>query len=106
MPKITFIQHNGKEQVVDAENDQNLMQAALKAGVPGIVAECTGSCSCATCHVYIDKKWDEATGAPSEAEEDMLDFAIEVRDNSRLSCQVQISDAMDGMKVQIPKRQF
>jgi 2Fe-2S ferredoxin len=106
MPQITFIQHNGSKQVVDADNDQSLMQAALAAGVPGIVAECTGSCSCATCHVYVDKEWGEITGSPSEAEEDMLDFAVDVRDNSRLSCQIQLTDAMDGMTIRVPARQF
>jgi len=105
MPKINFIGPDGKHYEVEAKSGQSVMEAALKAMVPGIVAECSGACSCATCHVYVDEKWLDKTGKPSEMEEDMLDFAIDVRSNSRLSCQIKISDEMDGMIIRIPARQ-
>jgi 2Fe-2S ferredoxin len=105
MPKVTFIEHNGREHSVEAEVGETLMEAAIKHGVPGIVAECGGACSCATCHVYVDEKWRESAGEPSEMEEDMLDFAFDVRANSRLSCQVRVSPALEGLVVRIPEHQ-
>jgi len=105
MPKINFIGPDGKQYEVEAKIGQTLMEAALKAMVPGIVAECSGACSCATCHVYVDDQWLDKTGKPSEMEEDMLDFAIDVRPNSRLSCQIKITGEMDGMIIEIPARQ-
>lgn len=106
MPKITYIEQNGTEHVVDAEVGMTVMEAAVKEQVPGIEAECGGACSCATCHVYVDDAWKEATGEPEEMEEDMLDFAFDVRPNSRLSCQIKVSDALDGLIVQVPEKQF
>lgn len=105
MPRITYIEHNGRKHVVDAESGQTLMEAAIKHLVPGIVAECGGACSCATCHVYVDEAWRAATGEPSEMEEDMLDFAFDVRPSSRLSCQIRLSDALDGLVVSTPEHQ-
>jgi ferredoxin, 2Fe-2S len=105
MPKVTFIEHNGREHNIDAEVGETLMEAAIKHAVPGIVAECGGACSCATCHVYVDEKWREAAGEPSEMEEDMLDFAFDVRATSRLSCQVRVSPALDGLVIRIPEHQ-
>jgi 2Fe-2S ferredoxin len=105
MPKVTFIESNGREHVVEAEVGETLMEAAIKQGVPGIVAECGGACSCATCHVYVDEAWRESTGEPSEMEEDMLDFAFDVRGTSRLSCQIRISSALEGLVVRIPEHQ-
>lgn len=105
MPKVTFIEHNGREHSVEAEVGETLMEAAIKHAVPGIVAECGGACSCATCHVYVEETWREAAGEPSEMEEDMLDFAFDVRATSRLSCQVRISPALDGLIVRIPEHQ-
>jgi ferredoxin, 2Fe-2S len=105
MPKVTFIEHSGREHVVEAEVGETLMEAAIKHGVPGIVAECGGACSCATCHVYVEESWREATGEPSEMEEDMLDFAFDVRGSSRLSCQIRISSAHAGLVVRIPEHQ-
>jgi ferredoxin, 2Fe-2S len=105
MPKITFIDHSGRSYTVEAEIDQTVMETAIKHNVPGIVAECGGACSCATCHVYVDEAWVEVTGDPSEMEEDMLDFAYDVRATSRLSCQLRVKSAYDGLIVRIPDRQ-
>lgn len=106
MPKITFIESNGTEQTVEAEIGMTVMEAAVKNMVPGIEAECGGACSCATCHIYVEDSWREATGSPDEMEEDMLDFAFDVRETSRLSCQIPITDVLDGLVVRIPDKQF
>ena len=106
MPKITFIEPNGTEQTVEAEIGMTVMEAAVKNMVPGIEAECGGACSCATCHVYVEDAWREATGSPDEMEEDMLDFAFDVRETSRLSCQINITEALDGLVVRTPDKQF
>ncbi|HHI82223.1 MAG TPA: 2Fe-2S iron-sulfur cluster binding domain-containing protein [Rhizobiales bacterium] len=106
MTKITFIEHNGTAHTVDAENGMTLMEAAVKNMVPGIDADCGGACACATCHVYVEPQWLDKTGECEEAEEDMLDFAFDVQDNSRLSCQIKITDELDGLVVRVPERQF
>lgn len=106
MTKITFIQPGGESQTVDAENGLTVMEAAKLNDIPGIEAECGGACACATCHVYVDDAWRAATGKPSEMEEDMLDFAFDVRDGSRLCCQIKISDAINGLVVRVPAKQF
>ncbi len=106
MPKITYIEHNGTKHVVEAETGMTVMEAAVKNMVPGIEAECGGACACATCHVYVDGAWREATGEPEEMEEDMLDFAFDVRENSRLSCQIKVQDEFDGLIVTVPEKQF
>ncbi len=106
MTKITFVEHNGKEHTVDVENDMTLMEAAVKNMVPGIDADCGGACACATCHVYVEPDWVEKTGDREETEEDMLDFAFDVQENSRLSCQIKISEALDGLVVKLPEKQF
>ncbi len=105
MPTIHYIDPTGKKHTVEAESGQTLMEVAIKALVPGIVAECTGACSCATCHVYVEEEWRVKTGEASGMEEDMLDFAVDVQDNSRLSCQITLTDEMDGMTVRVPERQ-
>ena len=105
MPSITFIEHDGTKHAVEAKNGQTAMEAAIGNTVPGIVAECGGACSCATCHVYVDETWTEQVGGPSEMEEDMLDFAFDVRPTSRLSCQIRVSDALDGLVLHIPEEQ-
>ena len=105
MAKITNIQPDGSRQVVDAEAGMTVMEAAKKNMVPGIEAECGGACACATCHVFVDEAWREKTGAPSEMEEDMLDFAFEVKPNSRLTCQVKVKPELDGLIVRVPSRQ-
>jgi ferredoxin, 2Fe-2S len=106
MAKITFIQHNGAEQTVDALPGMSVMETAVKNQVPGIDADCGGACACATCHVYVEPDWVEKAGARNAMEEDMLDFAFDVRDNSRLSCQIKVSDALDGLRVKVPEKQF
>ncbi len=106
MAKITFIEHSGKEHVVDGENGMSVMETAIKNMVPGIDADCGGACACATCHVYLQGDWAEILGERSEMEEDMLDFAFEVQDNSRLSCQIRVSDDIDGLVLKVPEKQF
>jgi 2Fe-2S ferredoxin len=106
MVKITYIEHGGTEHVVDAEPGMTVMEAAVKAMVPGIDADCGGACACATCHVYVDDAWREATGSASEMEEDMLDFGFDVRESSRLSCQIKVTEALDGLVVRVPEQQF
>lgn len=105
MPKITFIDHNGTARAVEGEIGATVMETAIRHGVPGIDAECGGACACATCHVYVDDAWREAAGAPSGMEEDMLDFAFDVRPNSRLSCQIRVKAELDGLVVTTPERQ-
>jgi 2Fe-2S ferredoxin len=105
MPKITYIDSDGTERVVEAEAGSTVMEAAIKNGVPGIEAECGGACACATCHVYVEEEWREKAGGPSPMEEDMLDFGYDVRPNSRLSCQIKVTDALDGLRVSVPERQ-
>lgn len=105
MPKITFIPHGQEEIVVDAEVGSTVMEAAVRNGVPGIEAECGGACACATCHVYVGGDWYDKVGGPQPMEEDMLDFAWDVRPTSRLSCQMKIVEAWDGLVVEIPEKQ-
>ena len=105
MPEITFIDHGGEKRVVNAATGSTVMEVAIKSGVPGIVAECGGACACATCHVYVDEAWTATTGAPSHMEEDMLDFAFDVKPTSRLSCQIKVTDAMNGLVINTPPRQ-
>ena len=105
MAKITFIAHDGTKFEVNAENGTTLMENAIKNSVPGIEAECGGACACATCHLYIDDNWSDKTGKPESMEEDMLDFAYDVRAQSRLSCQIKISDELDGLVVTVPEKQ-
>ena len=105
MVKITYIDHAGTARTVEAEPGSTVMETAIKHGVPGIEAECGGACACATCHVYVDDAWREATGEPAPMEEDMLDFGFDVRANSRLSCQIKVTTALDGLVVRTPERQ-
>ncbi len=105
MVKITFIDTAGTARTVEGEVGSTVMETAIKNGVTGIEAECGGACACSTCHVYIDDAWREKVGAPSPMEEDMLDFAYEVKPSSRLSCQIKVSDELDGLTVQTPERQ-
>lgn len=106
MAKITFIQPDETSQVVEATPGVTVMEAAKLQQIAGIEAECGGACACATCHVYIDVAWREKTGAPAEMEEDMLDFAFDVREESRLSCQITITEELDGLVVRVPAKQF
>ena len=106
MPKITFVEHNGTQHTVEAESGKSVMQAAMDSLVPGIDADCGGECSCATCHVMVNADWLAKVGAPNDAEDSMLDLNPERADNSRLSCQLTISDDLDGLIVDLPEFQF
>lgn len=105
MPKITFISHDGTSSEVEAPSGSTVMEIAVKNSISGIEAECGGACACATCHVYVDDAWKEKAGEPQVMEEDMLDFAWEVQPNSRLSCQIKLTDDLDGLIIRVPKRQ-
>ena len=106
MPLVKFVTHDGNTKEVDVEVGTNLMQAAVDNGIDGIVAECGGACSCATCHCYIDENWVAKTGEPNETEKEMLECVLDPQANSRLSCQVESTDAMDGLVVNIPESQY
>jgi len=105
MAKITYVTNDGNRIEVDAANGSTVMENAIRNAVPGIEAECGGACACATCHVYVDDAWKDVVGEPEAMEEDMLDFAYDVRPTSRLSCQIKVRDELDGLVVHIPERQ-
>jgi 2Fe-2S ferredoxin len=106
MAKITYIEHDGTQHVHEGEDGMTVMEVAIKNSVPGIDADCGGACACATCHVYVDENWLGKVGERTEMEEDMLDFAFEVQDNSRLSCRIKVSGEIDGLVVNMPEKQF
>jgi 2Fe-2S ferredoxin len=103
--KVTFIEHDGEIKTVGAEDGQTLMEAATSGGVRGILAECGGFCVCGTCHCFIDERWLAATGTPNNIEKMLLEFSEHQRSNSRLSCQLQVTQAIDGMVVHLPPSQ-
>jgi len=105
MPKITYIEHNGKTHKVEVPSELSVMEGALQNNIPGIDADCGGACACATCHIYVDEKWFNKLPNKSEAEQDMLDMAIEPNKFSRLGCQITVSDDLDGMVVKMPSKQ-
>ena len=105
MAKITYIEHDGTEHVIDVKPGLTVMEGAVKNNIPGIDADCGGACACATCHVYVDPEWTAKTGEQSGMEQSMLDFANDVQDNSRLSCQIKVGEALDGLIVRLPKSQ-
>jgi ferredoxin, 2Fe-2S len=102
MAKITFVQPDGSQQTVTAAAGVTVMEAAKINRIAGIEAECGGACACATCHIYIQQAWVDKVGKPASMEEDMLDFAFDVRPESRLSCQIKVTDALDGLVVSVP----
>lgn len=106
MGNIIFIEHDGTEHTADIEEGKSLMQTALDNGIPGVDADCGGSCACGTCHVIVDKQWIQATGSATEEEQQMLDLTPEKSETSRLSCQVPTSESMDGMIVRLPEFQM
>lgn len=105
MPRITYIEFDGREHVVEVKSGLSVMEGAIRNNVPGIDADCGGACACATCHVYVDEAWVEKTGTASAMEESMLDFADAVQPTSRLSCQIRVSDSLDGLVVRLPESQ-
>src|SRR6266436_7492229 len=106
MPKIKYVEHNGKEHEADVPEGWSVMEGAVKNLVPGIDADCGGACACATCHVYVEPGWMDKVGNRNPMEEDMLDFAFDVRDSSRLCCQIKITPGLDGLRVRVPAKQF
>ena len=106
MIKILFIEHDGSEHFVEVAGGGSVMQAAVSNGVPGIDADCGGSCSCATCHVYVDEDWWDKVGSTNPTEEAMLSLSSERKDNSRLACQIPVTEALDGLVVTTPEFQF
>lgn len=106
MAKIIFKANDGTETEVEVREGVTLMQAAVSNGVPGVDAECGGALSCATCHVYVDEAWQDRIEPASAMEKDMLEFVIEPRANSRLSCQIKVTDELDGMIVHTPETQY
>lgn len=105
MVMITYVEPDGSERQVDVPEGHSLMEGAISNGVSGIVAECGGSCSCATCHAYVDETWLEKVGAAGEDEADMLEFAHEPRPNSRLTCQIEARAELEGLRLTIPAEQ-
>ena len=106
MAKIKYIEHNGKEHEIEVSSGLTVMEGAIKNNIPGIDADCGGACACATCHVYISQDWVEQLNTKEDTEEDMLDFAFDVKENSRLSCQISVTDELDGLVVNLPEKQF
>jgi ferredoxin, 2Fe-2S len=105
MPKIKYIEHNGKEHVVEVPVGWSVMEGAVKNLIPGIDADCGGACACATCHVHVDPAWAGKIPPKQDMEETMLDFAQELTDTSRLSCQIKVVPELDGFVVRMPKSQ-
>ena len=105
MAKITYIQFDGTETVIDVKPGLTVMEGAVKNNVRGIDADCGGACACATCHVFVDEAWVSKTGEKSAMEESMLDFAENVEANSRLSCQIRVTEELDGLVVRMPESQ-
>ena len=105
MPKITYIDHEGLSKTIDVDNGLSVMEGAIQNNIPGIDADCGGSMACATCHVYVEEKWLNKIQKAEEAEEDMIDMAFEPKKNSRLSCQLIVSEELDGLIVTTPSKQ-
>ncbi len=105
MAKITYIEHNGKSHTVEVPTEMSVMEGAVQNNIPGIDADCGGACACATCHVYVEEKWIDKLSKKEDAEQEMLDMAFEPNKFSRLSCQLTVTDDMDGMVVKMPSKQ-
>ena len=105
MPKVTYIEFTGTEHSVEVDKGLTIMEGAVQNNIPGIDADCGGSCACATCHVYVDEDWKNKLPEQSDAEKDMLDFAFETKPNSRLSCQIFLDENLDGVVVSLPEKQ-
>ena len=106
MPKITLVEFNGTDHTIEAEAGKSLMMNAVDNGIPGIDADCGGACACGTCHVFVDGKWFEASGDSNPLEDAMLAMRPDREEVSRLSCQIEVTDAMDGMVVRMPEYQM
>jgi 2Fe-2S ferredoxin len=106
VPRLVYVENNGTEHQVDVPVGTSIMQGAVNHLVPGIEGDCGGLCACGTCHVYIDDEWRNICGEPDELETGMLEFAYDVDDSSRLSCQIIVSEEMEGLRVRMPARQY
>ncbi len=106
MTNIKYIESDGNEHLVDVPNGLSVMEGAIRYTIPGIDGDCGGACACATCHVYVEEGWFEKLQPMDELERDMLDFAFDVRENSRLSCQIKVDAALNGLAVRTPSRQY
>lgn len=106
MPQVIYVEMDGTEHHVEVPAGTSVMQGAVNHLVPGIEGDCGGLCACGTCHVYVSDEWREACGPVEELEEAILAFAFDVEDSSRLSCQIEMSDALDGLVVSLPQRQY
>ncbi len=106
MPKITYIEFNGKSHTVDVANGLSIMEGAVQNNIPGIDADCGGAMACATCHVYVKEEWFNKLPQKEQGEEDMLDMAFEPKKNSRLSCQILVSEELNGLVLNLPKKQI
>ena len=106
MPLVTYVEANGTEHVVDVQVGTSVMQGALNNLVPGIEGDCGGLCACATCHVYVPSEWAKRCGEPEELEVNILDFAFDVKPQSRLACQIHVTPELDGLVVHMPVRQY
>ena len=105
MPKITYTEQNGSSKTIEVDNGLTVMEGAVQNNIPGIDADCGGGMACATCHVYVDDKWFDKIPKAEDAEVDMIDMAFEPKKNSRLSCQIIVSDELDGLEVTTPEKQ-
>jgi 2Fe-2S ferredoxin len=106
MPKVIFIALDGTERAVDAGVGESVMAVAVRNGIPGIIGECGGNCSCATCHVYVNEDFSATVGGAGDMEDDLLDLGVsERRETSRLSCQIPITEDLDGLTVHVPEEQ-
>lgn len=106
MTRIVFIDYEGNEKTVDANNGESVMEAAINNDIEGIVAECGGACACATCHCYVDAAFRELAGEPGDMEQAMLEFTDSANEKSRLSCQIEITDELEGLRVTTPESQM
>lgn len=106
MPLITYVEHDGTRHDIEVDTGWSLMEGAVKNGVPGIDGDCGGSCACATCHILVPADWSEATGDRTEMEQEMLEFAENVEPNSRLACQINVDERLEGLVVHLPESQY
>ena len=106
MAKITYVEHSGKLHTIQVQNGLTVMEGAVQNNIPGIDADCGGSMACATCHVYVKEEWFNKLPPKEDGEEDMLDMAFEPKKNSRLSCQLIVTDQLEGLVVNLPEKQI
>jgi 2Fe-2S ferredoxin len=106
MPKVTYIEFSGKEHAVEIPSGLSVMEGAVRHQIPGIDGDCGGACACATCHVYVDPEWSDKIPPMGELERGMLDFAVDADARSRLSCQIEMTPALDGLTVRMPENQY